>query len=145
MIKEKVYGYVTFGFQLLLFEHVDFPEAGIQVPGGTVESREDFSSAVLREVTEETGLEDLHLVRFLGSVRKDLRDFGLAETHQRYYFHLGVNQFPGETWIAFEETPSDGSEGPINFRFFWAPLNSIPPLMGGLDEMLPLLRAGLNA
>lgn len=37
---KKVYSYITHQDLLLLFVHVDFPEAGIQVPGGTVEPGE---------------------------------------------------------------------------------------------------------
>jgi hypothetical protein len=36
----KVYAYFTRRDQLLVFRHVDFPEVGIQVPGGTVEGDE---------------------------------------------------------------------------------------------------------
>ena len=40
-IQEKVYAYILRkddkGKQLLVFDHVNFPDAGTQVPGGTVE------------------------------------------------------------------------------------------------------------
>jgi 8-oxo-dGTP pyrophosphatase MutT (NUDIX family) len=39
--------------ELLLFIH---PNAGIQIPAGTVEEGEDLQTAVLRETAEETGL-----------------------------------------------------------------------------------------
>ena len=40
-IKRKVLAYITKGqepnLELLVFEHKDFPEAGLQVPAGTIE------------------------------------------------------------------------------------------------------------
>lgn len=59
---KKVYAYITRGEQLLVFNHVDFPEAGIQVPGGTLEPDELPESAVLREALKETGLEGLQQI-----------------------------------------------------------------------------------
>jgi len=61
-IVEKVYAYITCEDQLLIFNHTRFPEAGIQVPGGTVEENETAPEAVLREAREETGLDDLMLL-----------------------------------------------------------------------------------
>lgn len=53
---EKVVAYITkekHGVkQLLVFAHLDLPEAGIQVPAGTVDPGEEIPRAVLREVAE---------------------------------------------------------------------------------------------
>ncbi|WP_371627259.1 NUDIX domain-containing protein [Streptomyces sp. NBC_01116] len=48
---------------LLVFDHADVPEAGTQVPAGGVVPSEDPERAVLREVTEETGLTGARVVR----------------------------------------------------------------------------------
>ena len=65
---EKVTAFITragpTGRELLLFRH---PNAGIQLPAGTVEAGETPEQAVLREAAEETGLMNLRLVRSLGS------------------------------------------------------------------------------
>ena len=61
-MKEKVYAYIVKDHRLLVFRHIQFPEAGLQVPGGTVEEGEPLEEAVLREATEESGLEGLRLV-----------------------------------------------------------------------------------
>ena len=57
---EKAYGFVlregADGRELLVFEQAGVPEAGLQVPGGTVEERETPVQAVSREVLEESGL-----------------------------------------------------------------------------------------
>ena len=59
---DKITAFVTRstpnGLDLLLFEH---PNAGIQIPAGTVEEGEPIEEAVLREVYEETGLDAGHV------------------------------------------------------------------------------------
>jgi ADP-ribose pyrophosphatase YjhB (NUDIX family) len=66
-VVEKVTAFVTRpaepGPDLLLFEH---PQAGIQIPAGTVEAQETPEEAVLREVREETKLSPLTSTRYLG-------------------------------------------------------------------------------
>ena len=124
---------------MLVFEHVKTPEAGIQIPGGSVEPGEQIDAAVLREAQEETGLDNLQLVKKLGVVVRDLAEFGLAEVQERHYFQLDCMDPPGDTWISNEETPSDGTPGPIAFRFYWVRLEDVPKLRAGLDEMLPKL------
>jgi len=104
---------------------------------GSVEPGEHISAAVMREAQEETGLTHLHLIKKLGVARRDLAEFGLTEVQERHYFLLECTDYPGDTWIAYEETPSDGSQGPIPFRFFWVDRNKVPALAGGMDEMLP--------
>ena len=55
--------------QVLLFQH---PQAGIQIPAGTVEEGEDWQTAVLREAAEETGLTQLAIQRHLGQIDNEL-------------------------------------------------------------------------
>lgn len=52
--------------ELLLFTHVDYPDAPIQIPGGTIEAGEDPYAAAQRELAEESGLSGLPLIRHLG-------------------------------------------------------------------------------
>ena len=79
----RVHAYITHGERLLVFEHTDFPEAGIQVPAGTVQIGESPEVAVLREAREETGLVGLQLVGELGHFQHDMREFGLEEIQWR--------------------------------------------------------------
>lgn len=43
--------------ELLVFKEPDFPEAGTQVPGGTVDPGEKLEEAIGREFYEETGFQ----------------------------------------------------------------------------------------
>lgn len=104
---------------MLLFRHTQFPEAGLQVPGGTVKEGEDLETAVLREANEETGLTTLELVRYLGSQTWPIPERN--ETHQRHFYQLQCTTTPPETWLHGELDASDGSPH-IEFEFFWAPL-----------------------
>lgn len=65
---EKVTAFVTretdHGLELLLFKH---PYAGIQIPAGTVEPNESPEKAVIREVQEETGLNEVEILSLLGT------------------------------------------------------------------------------
>lgn len=146
-VSEKVYAYITQGDQLLVFRHVDAPEAGIQVPGGTVHPGEALPDAVLREAFEETGVADLEIVAALGDTWFDLAAYGRAdEVHRRHVFHLRAGTPLPATWQHEERDPSDGGP-PILFAFFWAPIAEAATLliaeMGALVHRLtPDLAAG---
>lgn len=58
-ISRKAIAYITQGDRLLVFRQPQYPEAGIQVPGGTIEDGESADEAALREAREETGLAEL--------------------------------------------------------------------------------------
>ena len=78
--RQRVYAYSTHAGRFLVFEHPDHPDAGIQVPAGTVKSGESPNEAVLREAREETGLSGLNKAHCLGSFEHDVREFGVEET-----------------------------------------------------------------
>jgi 8-oxo-dGTP diphosphatase len=120
--KQKVYAYITRGEQLLVFNHVDFPEAGLQVPGGTLEPDELPESAVLREAAEETGLEGLQLAAYLGCDEVHLPDRDPGERHQRHFYHLLCTMDAPENWQHYENHPSEGPLVPILLDFYWLPL-----------------------
>ena len=145
IVKQKVLAYITNGRRLLLFRHPESPEAGIQVPAGTLEAGESPEEGVLREAYEETGLSGLTLVSFLGNQHRNLLDFGRAEIHQRWFYHLACPGNPPAEWRHFETDPSDGSPGPIPFDFFWAEFpHEVPQLVADHDFMFPQLQESLN-
>ncbi len=152
-MKRKVYAYITHGERLLVFSHPDSPEAGIQVPGGTVEDGETPEEAAMREATEETGLTGLQMKALLGQVDRWIPE--LQQWHRRWFYHLTAADPLPERWHHAEATPSDvsppdgspsdGSQGPIRFEFFWARLpGGIPALSGDLGQMLPQLISALH-
>ena len=93
---------------LLLFEH---PNAGIQIPAGTVEDGETPEAAVVREVAEETGLKLLSIHRYLG---------------------YAESKFPGGQRIMAEPTK-------VYFVLFWAPLSALPEIIYPQNEWLEFL------
>ncbi|MFI5275136.1 MAG: NUDIX domain-containing protein [Ktedonobacterales bacterium] len=143
--REKVLAYITHGPRLLVLRQPDLPEAGLQVPGGTVEAGELPAAAVLREAWEETGLAGLALVGLLGERTFDMRPYGHAETHHRWFYHLRCAGAVPATWRHFERTPSDGAPGPISFDFSWVALTGgMPPLIAEMGALLPELIASME-
>lgn len=144
-LKRKAFAYITHNDRLLIFSHPDFPEAGLQVPAGTLRDDERPEDGVLREAVEETGLARLTLIGFLGERTRDMSDFDLDQIHHRYFFHLRCESDPPERWRHFETDPSDGSAAPIAFDFFWVSLpDSVPELIAGHDDLLPELWQSLR-
>jgi len=138
---QRVVAYVTSGNRLLVFAHTRHPEAGIQVPAGRVESGEPLEEAVLREVWEETGLQGLEIVAYLGMREHHLSAPGRPETEQRHYYHLRLKSEAPERWTHWEQTPSDGSPGPIEFELYWVQHpHEVPELSGGQGELLGKLK-----
>lgn len=138
-IKRKAFAYITHQQRLLIFSHPYEPEAGLQVPAGTIEDGEKPEQAVLREAFEETGLAGLVLDGFLGEQERDMTDFGREEIHHRYFYHLRYQGEPRAVWRHAELFPSDSHE-PHIFEFFWVSvLDGVPELIADHGLMLPRL------
>ena len=137
MTTEKVTAYITNGDRLLVFSHPHHPDAGIQVPAGTVEEGEPLDDAVLREAREETGLDNLEIRSYLGVREYDLSPLGQSGIQRRHFFHLVLCGEAPTRWRHYEEYPSDGSSEPIEFEFFWARFpDEVPELAAGQGELL---------
>jgi ADP-ribose pyrophosphatase YjhB (NUDIX family) len=144
-VKRRAIAYITHGSRLLVFRQPDFPEAGSQVPGGSMNPDERPEDAVLREAFEETGLSGLTLRAFLGDVKHDYSPRGRCEIHHRYYFHLIVKGAVREAWQDTELDPSEGENESVLFEFSWADLpDGVPPLIMYRDEMIPRLLGQLG-
>jgi 8-oxo-dGTP diphosphatase len=132
---EKVYAYITHDSRLVVFQHVGIPEAGWQVPGGTVEPGEPLDAAVMREVWEETGLTDVAIVRYLGERVREMHDVGRDEVQLRHFFHLRLMDTPPEHWQHL-------AEGRYTFDFTWATFpDGMPLLIADQGTLLPALHA----
>ncbi|WP_238066516.1 MULTISPECIES: NUDIX hydrolase [Pseudomonas] len=98
--------------RLLLFRH---PMAGTQLVKGTIESGEAPSEAALRELAEESGIDD-------AIVETDLGCWNAEHLDQIWSFQLcrALRYLP-ESWT--HQTLDD--HGHV-FEFFWAPLDELP-------------------
>ena len=139
-VKHKVFAYITHSNMLLVFRHPFAPEAGIQVPAGTLEPGESPEDGVMREACEETGLSELVLDCFLGKQERDMADFGHDEIHHRRFYHLRCNGPLVATWRHTELFSSEDPEERPVFEFFWVSLpDAVPPLIADHGIMLPQL------
>ena len=132
---EKVVVYITRNDELLVFRHKDYPNAGIQVPSGTVQDGETPIQAAFREVFEETCLKNLNFKSYLGDDLFDSTSIGNDKLYHRHFFHLECHDAPLE-WTHFEKNPSEGPKEPICFEFYWANLNNMPNLAGEQGKMI---------
>jgi 8-oxo-dGTP diphosphatase len=140
----KVITYITNQERLLVFRHTQFPEAGIQVPAGTVELGESIEAAAMREAGEETGLKDLVMDERLGRDNIQVSLSGKTVTVTRHFFHLRLPGKAPQRWIHYEYNPSDGSPAPIEFEFFWVRFPSeVPRLSGNQGAFLHRMRRSL--
>jgi 8-oxo-dGTP diphosphatase len=142
---EKVVCYITYQGKLAVFRHVDVPEAGIQVPAGTVEPGEEPQAAALREANEESGLTDLAVVSLLGEDLNDGADWGAYGLFHRSFYHLECLSPPPEVWRCYEENPSGHLVERYEFELWWCSLpDEVPRLAGRQDKFLPELVMSLR-
>ncbi len=122
-------------WELLTFTEPHFPQAGWQVPGGTVEIREPLEKALYREVKEESGLEEFAEVRYLGMTQYG--EIGTPGIQHRHFYQL---VFTGVSPAQFDHfvTGNDGDAGML-FRYRWVRLADCPPLVGGRGAQLRAL------
>jgi 8-oxo-dGTP pyrophosphatase MutT (NUDIX family) len=112
------------GGRLLVFDHLDAPRAGTQVPAGGILAGEDPADAVVRELEEESGVVGARLVRKLGEAwrRADVGNVpaGLEEqVHHAFHLHLDAPT-PEDSWD-WDEC-SGGHIVEHRFRLRWVTL-----------------------
>ncbi len=137
----KVTTYITCDEKLLVFRHVDHPEAGIQVPAGTAEHDEDLELAALREAEEESGLSGFVVNGYLGKTAYRFEPTeGSSIEIERHYYHL---VWPGPiqktSWHHWELSPSVGDDDKLLFELFWVDIKEVPQMPGKLAEKLHLI------
>ena len=141
--RQRAYAYITSRNRLLVFAHTDLPEAGVQVPAGTVQPEEEPAAAVMREAEEETGLANLEFIGCLGNLERDMTEFGTSEIQEAWFYHLRCPGEPPESW-RHNET-SRGTVGPVRFDFFWATLpDGVPELIALNGAMLDELNKTMS-
>lgn len=137
--KNKVLVYLTWRDGLLTFTQPRFPEAGRQVVAGTVDPGEMPVAAALRELREESGIDNAEVVRILGNYFYSMTKSGRSEIQHRHVVHVRVSDAIAmkACWTHFEATPSTGGE-PIEFNFEWHPFFEAEcALIGGPDSSYP--------
>jgi 8-oxo-dGTP pyrophosphatase MutT (NUDIX family) len=134
-MKHKVLAYVTRWpegrMQVLVFDHRDYPEAGTQVPAGTVEPGEPPEQAVLREVEEESGLRPGQL-RLMGKLAE--HEDPTSGAH-RHFYHLQAADGLPESWAY--TVRSQGEDDGMVFIYRWAGLDI--ELAGGQHRYLSVI------
>ena len=138
--KRKVLAYITKGEQpnleLLVFEHKNEPDAGLQVPGGTIEEGEMLIDALYREIAEETGITRDKL-SFVGKIHKyNYYPNGKDTAYERNFFHL---DYAGDQQRWEHNVVSDGLDNGMTFQFRWEPIGTLPKLAGEQDKAVELL------
>lgn len=127
---EKVLIFCTRGHELLVFRQPAHPEAGWQVPAGTLEPGEDPRRAAGRELEEESGIQGARAVGARLEYQFHLpppRD----ELQHRHVFHFQAPAGLPPEWTWWERHASDG-QPPIEFAFRWWPLaGALPALAAG--------------
>lgn len=117
-MKQKVLAYITRceNAQLLVFDHRDYPEAGTQVPAGTVEDSEAVEVALWREVREESGLE----AGQLQFVRKLAEHMDVKSRTTRHVFHLAAQEDFPDFWV--HSVYGAGEDEGLVFVYRWEAL-----------------------
>lgn len=137
----KVFAYIIRGpeenRELLVFEYKGEPEAGVQVPGGTIAEGELLIDALYREVQEETGL-PREVLDFAGKIHKynyypDHKD----KVYERNLFHF---EYTGDQVDGWEHTiRSNGRDNGMTLLFRWEPVDHLPKLAMEQDTAIELL------
>ena len=134
--RQRVLAYITrdteLGRELLVFEHRDFPDAGVQVPAGRLDPGEDLESGLLREIHEEAGLTDVRIVRELP---------GFEEHYESRYdnhgFHLVPTADLPDEWE--HVVHGDGDDAGLTFSYRWARIEPELELFGRTHPLLASL------
>lgn len=133
LVRQRVVAYITRErhgrTELLTIEHKHLPEAGVQVPAGRVDPGETLEQGVHREVAEETGLNDVRVLRRLPEFEAEYEN-----PYESYAFHLASESETSDSWE--HEVRGEGSDAGLVYVCRWVPLTLDLRLWNGRDPML---------
>ncbi|MER5624336.1 NUDIX domain-containing protein [Streptosporangium sp. NPDC002544] len=118
--------------ELLVFDHVGMPEAGTQVPAGGVRPDESLQQAVLREVTEETGLTGLSVIGPIAVDNRPRADNG--QPRRTTFFQLTAHPDSADAWQ--HHVRGDGEDAGLEFACRFVPLPLVERLADAQDAWL---------
>lgn len=127
--------------EVLVFDHIEFPDVNPQVPSGTVEQDELPVAAAKRELFEESGLKPAHEFNFLGSY--DYFKSHLNQMQERHHFAVSGKGLLNE-WT--HSVSGSGNDKDLKFKFYWLPVETAKEsLQTGLGEGLKLFVTKVEA
>ncbi len=136
-MKQKVLAYIFRNNEgireILVFDHVKYPEVSPQVIGGTIDGSEWPEEAVIREVFEESGLKlSIHVK--LGEFKYHREDINEEQLKHVFSFEFPMAK---EKWT---HSVSSGEEDKgLEFRFYWMQTNEAKiKLLGNMGDYLGL-------
>jgi ADP-ribose pyrophosphatase YjhB (NUDIX family) len=132
-MKRKVLAYITRkekeSMQLLVFRHVHYPQAGLQVPAGTVDAGEDLLSALWREIDEESGLTPIQLVLVAQVATAPFYFAERDEWQERSFFHLRARDALPDRWLQVVKAGEEDKG--MHFSYAWLPLAEAATTLSG--------------
>jgi len=106
-------------WQLLVFDHDPaFPDAGTQIPAGTVGEGEDLQTALEREIWEESGLQNLMVVSQIDEY--DFQQTSSGKTVRRHVFLTLAPNEERDQWT--HHVKGSGLDSTLTFHFHWIPI-----------------------
>ncbi|HEX2863683.1 MAG TPA: NUDIX domain-containing protein [Deinococcales bacterium] len=146
-LRDRVAVYITDVLgRLLVFEHRDFPDAGVQVPGGRHEPGETAAEAARREAWEETGLACPGDAAFLGERTFEWPGSDGVNRQRSTAWHLTAPAGAPEAWL--HVVTAGEEDGGLVFLCRFQPLEAVEREARMTDyhkTWLPELRGRLNA
>ncbi|MNL04610.1 CTP pyrophosphohydrolase [compost metagenome] len=104
--------------EVLVFDHVKYPEVSPQLPAGTVEPNEDILEAAKREFLEESGVQTAQDLKFIGNYLffKELSN----QYHDRHIFVVNGDHI-SDGWI--HTVTGTGEDEHLEFKYHWLPVS----------------------
>lgn len=135
-MKHKVLAYIIRRYseqlseqlEVLVFIHKDFPEAGIQVPAGTVEPDEPLVTALFREIEEESGISPQKLQLLHKIAQCEIPEQNVV----RHVYMLTPTEELPDTWSHC--VGGVGKDNGLIFDYYWSPVDIT--LAGGQSQWL---------
>jgi 8-oxo-dGTP pyrophosphatase MutT (NUDIX family) len=119
--------------ELLVFEDPLHPHMGVQVPAGRLDPGEELEAGLARELEEEAGLTNVHIVRELHGFEEHY-----PSRYENHGFEVVIEGDAPEEWD--HVVGGDGDDAGLTFHYRWVPIASDLHLFGRPHPLLERLR-----